>query len=95
MVLTEEIILDGKEEKKQGDCVNYTASVTFEVVSAVVLPQLLFLPLFCHYLRKDCCLINNVQHWMPDESIAKRLDYIIKGERRKDALRMGLLQVTR
>jgi len=32
---------------------------------------------------------------MPDESIAKRLDYIIKGERKEDALRTGLLQVTR
>lgn len=38
MVLTEEIILGGKEEKKQGDSVNYTDSVTFEVVSAAVLP---------------------------------------------------------
>lgn len=35
--------MDGKEEKKHGSSVNHINSVTFEVVSAVVLPQLLFL----------------------------------------------------
>lgn len=38
MVLHREIILDGREEKKHRGSVNYTDSVTFEVVSAVVLP---------------------------------------------------------
>lgn len=75
--------------------VNYTDSVTFEVVSAVVLPQLLFLAFVLSLPKKKLFSINNVQHWMPDESIAKRLDYIITGERKEDAQRIGLLQVTK
>lgn len=49
----EEIKLDLKEVKKMHTSnVNYTDAVTFEVVSAVVLPQLLFLAFVLSLTKK-------------------------------------------